>query len=256
MLFSYHYFDGADIGALLDAFDCPTLDVFADSGAYSAASLGKPIEPQQYIEWIARWGDRFTACAAPDVIGDAEATAAATETMLAQIKGRAVLPVFHFGEPWEFLEHWATRLPYIALGGMVPFIRQPKLLRAWLDESFARIPSGVKVHGFGMTTLPLILPFPWYSVDSSSWAASVRFGMLVLFNSRTGRVEKVDMRKRADLMRHREVLGQYGLTPSEVMNTRYKRERIVGATIASWSRLEAWLTAREANHGEEAETGT
>jgi hypothetical protein len=255
MLLSFHYYGKSDIKAILDEFAASEpLDVFADSGAFSAVGTGVPLQPERYVEWASKWGHLFTALAAPDVIGDPEATARETEKMLQILPSHTVLPVFHFGEPWEFLEHWVKRCGYIALGGMVPYVRRQRLLKAWLTEAFSRIPTTTRIHGFGLTTFSLLRAHPWYSVDSSSWGASVRYGTLVLFNTRTGRQESVDMRKRAELMRHREVLGQYGLTPSDVMNTNYERKRVVGATIASWSKLEAWLTAREAKHGEE-ETG-
>jgi hypothetical protein len=34
----------------------------------------------------------------------------------------------------------------------------------------------VKVHGFGLTSLPMMLRYPWWSVDSTSWVMTGRMG--------------------------------------------------------------------------------
>ena len=44
-----------------------------------------------------------------------------------------------------------------------------------------------KVHGFGITSLQLILRFPWYSVDSTSWVLTSRFGAIFIPESTKGR---------------------------------------------------------------------
>jgi hypothetical protein len=36
----------------------------------------------------------------------------------------------------------------------------------------------IKVHGFGLTSLPLMLRYPWYSVDSTSWVITGRLGSI------------------------------------------------------------------------------
>ena len=39
----------------------------------------------------------------------------------------------------------------------------------------------MRVHGFGLTTFPLVERYPWFSVDSSSWAAISRNGGVLLY---------------------------------------------------------------------------
>ena len=38
----------------------------------------------------------------------------------------------------------------------------------------------VKVHGFGLTSLSLMLRFPWFSVDSTSWVVTGRMGSIYI----------------------------------------------------------------------------
>ena len=49
--------------------------------------------------------------------------------------------------------------------------------REWLEGVFERYPNH-KYHGFGMTDLTLIWEYPWYSVDSRSWAKGVQYGQV------------------------------------------------------------------------------
>jgi hypothetical protein len=59
------------------------------------------------------------------------------------------------------------------------------VLRGWLDQLFSTFlcKDGwpiVKVHGFGLTTLKLLLRYPWYSVDSTSWVMESRNGRIYI----------------------------------------------------------------------------
>jgi len=63
----------------------------------------------------------------------------------------------------------------------------------WLDDCFQYIcdPDGmptVKVHGFAVTSLKIMLRYPWYSVDSTSWIMTGRMGKIYLpFRTRDGK---------------------------------------------------------------------
>lgn len=249
ILLSYHYYRDENLDELLDAcFGGMPIDVFADSGAYSAFTVGKPINEAEYIAWVNRWKHRFTAVSAPDVIGDPSATTAATQRMLAQVTGVPVLPVFHVGEPWSVLENWLQdpRIDYMAFGGMVPFTRRLKLLDAWVTKAFKIIGDRpMKVHGFGLTTWPLLLKHPFYSVDSSSWTAGFRYASLQLFDPARGKFQDVAMGQRAELLKHARLLAAYGLRPTEAQASGYNRDQIVATAVLSWQRAEAWLAKRK-----------
>jgi hypothetical protein len=189
ILLSWHYYRDDDIDALLD--ECfgdlnVELDVFADSGAFSAFTVGKAIDPVEYASWVNRYAHRFSAAAGPDVIGDPAETYRATVEMKKTVTAIPVLPTFHVGEDWDWLDKCCQLSDHIALGGMVPYTRRRKLLGAWLTKAFGKIPEHVKVHGFGLTTWPLLLAFPWYSVDSSSWTAGFRYAALQRSTRRAG----------------------------------------------------------------------
>ena len=245
ILISYHYYKNADVGKLLDeCFDDRPIDVFCDSGAYSALTQGEAIDPQTYIDWVNRWPGRFSAIAGPDVIGDPVASATATELMLKQVDHAPVLPTFHVGEDWKWLDRCLAMSKYIAFGGMVPYTRRRNLLGSWITKAFRVVPDETRVHGFGLTTWPLLTRFPWYSVDSSSWTSGFRYAQLMLFDERWARFREVKTNDREDLLRHCKLLQRYGLRPKQALASDYDRDLLVGVSVESWQRAEDWLNKR------------
>lgn len=151
--------------------------VFLDSGAFSAFTMGVDVDLPAYCRYILENIDIIevidgNVCASVlDSIGSAEGT---YHNQVAMEKlGVRPLPCYHYGEPVKWLEWYVANYDHITIGGMVP-ISTPQL-RIWLDriwEKYLIDGSGrakIKVHGFGLTTISLMTPYPWYSVDSSSW---------------------------------------------------------------------------------------
>lgn len=161
--------------------------VFLDSGAFSAYTLGIKLSVQEYCEYIQRnldiirVEDGAVMASVLDGIGDADQTW--RNQMEMEWRGVRPLPCFHFGEPPEALEWYVKNYEYITLGGMVG--ASTEQLRNWLErvwEHYLLDGSGrarLKVHGFGITAIPLMQEFDWYSCDSSSWIQSAAFGTVV-----------------------------------------------------------------------------
>jgi hypothetical protein len=249
LLLSYFYYRDEDIQALLSAcFPDRKVDLFADSGAFSAFTTGTPVGLDGYAEWLNRWGHLFTCAAGFDVIGDPAATQWATEELLRRVSCVQILPVFHLGEDPKYLQHWFGRTDYLAFGGMVPHSARPDFVAAWLRQSFAQLPPDVRVHGFGMTSWNTLKNFPWYSVDSSSWTAPFRYASLPLFNSQRSAWEKLDMRDHRALLKAAPLLSEYRLRPSQCHAGSYDRDLICGASVEAWQRAEEWLNKRRAKN--------
>lgn len=150
------------------------IKLFLDSGAFSAKSQGVKIDIYKYIEFIKKYKKHIEVYANLDVIGDAEASLDNQKIM--EAAGLSPLPCFHYGEPFKYLKYYIKNYNYIALGGMVGASSE---ISNWLDLLFSDyIPMNTKVHGFGMTNLKLMLRFPWFSVDSSSWCITGRMGSI------------------------------------------------------------------------------
>lgn len=164
--------------------------VFLDSGAFSAFSLGSEIDIGRYCDYIHENADIIDFPSVLDAIGDAEGTFRNQEEM--ERRGTNPLPCFHYGEPTDLLDYYVSKYPYITIGGMVP-ISSPQL-KVWLDRlweqhlTHADGTPKIKVHGFGLTSLPLMMRYPWYSVDSSTWVQWAANGM-ILVPTRTGQLD-------------------------------------------------------------------
>lgn len=153
--------------------------IFLDSGAFSAWSKGVKIDIDEYISFIKQHQEYLTYYAVLDVIGDPDKTYENQKYMEKQ--GVSPIPCYHYGEDVSWLKRYLNEgHEFIALGGMVPISTRDLL--SWLDNLFSQyltdeegLPK-VKIHGFGMTSLKLMLRYPWYSVDSTSWVLTGRFG--------------------------------------------------------------------------------
>lgn len=169
---------------------------FLDSGAFSAWSRGTSIDIDEYCAFIKANIELIEVCACLDVIPGApgrKATVQEREQAAEQTwtnyqymlnEGLDPLPVFHYGEDFRFLERMLDfGCKYIGIGGLVG-IPSPNR-RAWLDRLFLRLTDDkgmpiVKTHGFGMTSVPLIFRYPWYSVDSTTWIKITANGAVYL----------------------------------------------------------------------------
>ena len=184
ILESYHY-----IGSqrYVDQMRANNAKVFLDSGAFSAYTLGVEIDLLTYCDYIKRnmdlWRveDGVVMVSVLDGIGDPLKT---YQNQLAMEQlGVKPLPCFHAGEDERYLEYYVKNYEYITLGGMVG--SSTKQLCIWLDRIWERYlidGSGrprLKVHGFGITAIPIMERYPWYSVDSSSWIQSAAFGSII-----------------------------------------------------------------------------
>jgi hypothetical protein len=116
------------------------------------------------------------------VIGNAEETYKNQKYM--ESKGLHPLPVYHTPfESFDWLKKYLDEeYSFIAFGGLAGKEITSVTLRPLLDEAFSKyicdskgIPK-VKIHGFGLTAFDLMLRYPWYSVDSTSWVMNSRFG--------------------------------------------------------------------------------
>lgn len=186
-------------------FDSGPVELFLDSGAFSAMTKKVHIDLDEYIEFIKKHEKYISVYANLDVIDDPDATWKNQKKM--EAAGLHPLPTFHYGEDEKWLLRYLDRYEYIALGGMVPI--STRELSVWLDHLFATRICGrdgmpkVKVHGFGMTSLKLMLRFPWYSVDSTSWVMTGRMGGIYMPHWRNGEWEysedsiKVDLSSRS-----------------------------------------------------------
>lgn len=182
---SYHYVYRQ---SAVDKLRRDGVKVFLDSGAYSAFTQGIEVDIPKYCAYIQRNNDIIETvdgvlmASVLDGIGDPLKTWQNQQHM----ESLGVKPIccFHYGEDERWLEYYMANYEYVALGGLVPISTDQKT--HWLDRIFDKYlcdGSGrlkVKVHGFGLTSLPLMQRYPWYSVDSSTWVQWSSNGMILV----------------------------------------------------------------------------
>lgn len=196
-LFSYYYHNDK-VGGILDKEVRASIalqhELFLDSGAYSAFTKKETISIKEYGTFILKHGHNFAVKANLDDIGDTGPKS--WENMKAlESMGCNVFPVFHFDDDYRYLTKMLDEgYPFMALGGLVG--ASTKKLMEWLDHVWANYLVDSKghprtnVHGFGLTSFPLMFRYPWYSVDSSSWVMTSIFGSCVFVLD--GKLVKID----------------------------------------------------------------
>ena len=184
ILESYHYICK---GEYVNQMRADGARVFLDSGAFSAYTLGKEVELGAYVQFIQqnkdiiREEDGVLLAAVLDSIGDDLGTWVNQQKM--EKMGITPVPCFHYGEDERYLDFYSNNYDYISLGGLVG-APTPVLIK-WLDRMWDRYlvdgagRAKLKVHGFGVTSIPIMNRYPWRSCDSSSWVQNTSFGAVI-----------------------------------------------------------------------------
>lgn len=96
--------------------------------------------------------------------------------------GLSPMPVVHWGTPLEWVrKHLKEGYDLLGLGGLGQEANKSRY-RRWADEVYQllcplpkRLPV-VRTHGFAMTSFDLLVRYPWWSVDSTSWVKMAAYG--------------------------------------------------------------------------------
>lgn len=170
--------------------------LWLDSGAFSAWTRGKVIDVEDYGLHCLSNGHLYAAYFNLDVIpGSPGATRTPSMTEVAaeagwnnyqflRRMGLDPIPVYHIGERRYWLERMVGEgATYIGLGGIA--MERERGRRTWLDEVFGFLCGSkgypaVKVHGLGVTTIPLIHHYPWFTSDSTSWVMGSKTGTCMI----------------------------------------------------------------------------
>jgi hypothetical protein len=135
------------------------------------------------------------------------------------------VPVIHYTTPVSWIEFYIDRgYPYIALGGLVGSTKH-RGSHDWLHRAFEIIcdtpdrKPRVRTHGFGVTSYDLLLKFPWYSVDSSTWTKLGAYGAILVPHRRGGKfifTEKPYKVEVSEDSPERKELGKHFMTYSKL----------------------------------------
>lgn len=174
--------------------------LFLDSGAYSAWIKDEELSIDHYISYIKKYRHLIDAYVCMDRIpgvksltptqeeGDAAAQETYDNFRRMRDAGLDPIPVFHQGERFEWLERYLVdeKCGYIGLATdkmIDAYTRRARI--NWLDHVFTRITDeagvpNVQTHGFAITSIPLLVRYPWTTVDSTTWSLVGSFGFILV----------------------------------------------------------------------------
>jgi hypothetical protein len=222
LLLSYDESPGAwrlNQGLLLD----PSARLMVDSGAYTAWTQGKEIDLESYAEFCrglmscagcrvdfvnldvipGRPARRPGGGAARKAAGAGRAGEARRRPTPEEVEqsarrgwknlekirslGVPAMPVFHQFESFHWLERMLDSYDYIGISPSNDEVTDSKF--NWLQDVFALLVGRtrlVRTHAFGATADRLLLGFPFYSADSTTWQNPLKYGELLKVALRRG----------------------------------------------------------------------
>lgn len=166
--------------------------LFIDSGAYTAYTLGKEVDVDEYIDYLNSIDKHLTIFAQVDKIPGKHGEPKTVEDIVSApelswenylyMRDKVnspdkLLPIFHRRENWKCLERMLEtkfcnkHIPYIGIAATTDSSVKEK--EEWFHKVFEVIKKSsnpnVKTHAFGMTSLRLLESFPFTSADSTGW---------------------------------------------------------------------------------------
>lgn len=152
----------------------------------------------RFIAYMFEHKDDVTHYSNLDVINNPEKTY--ENQCILEEAGLEPIPVFHLGNDTKWLEFYIKNYDYIAIGGLVP--NPTRVLLPMLDRLFKEcivddrgFPK-VKLHGFACTSIPLMIRYPWYSVDSATCKKLGIYGSILMQEYSTGKLKPISVSTR------------------------------------------------------------
>lgn len=242
ILFSYYYHSDKKFSDIKKKFFKDGVNVFADSGGYTAMTKGVDIDIAHYCQWIKENEEHLDCYANLDVIGNQVLTRKNQSVM--ESTGLSPVPVFHVGSGLKEFRRLCEEYDYIAIGGMVPYMKVLKDILPFLKKVFD-IAGDKKIHGFGCTNLKALFDFPWYSVDSATWLVGMRFGEVPVFDQKTFTIKRISFGDWNEWRKHRRMIERLGYDWRELASGRVlNKTTLLNLCRATFEEIEECLTEK------------
>lgn len=168
LLIAYPYLNSKAVDAITRMGN--SVELMVDSGAFTAWQSGKPINLQDYINFIKALPVRPFMYVMLDVIGDPVRTRQNYDEMRRQ--GLSPVPVWTRGDSIEALDHYASTASVVCMGGLVrKGISPVPYLMAMRKHT-----QDTHVHLLGVNRMQLLKALRPYSCDSSNFTGALRYG--------------------------------------------------------------------------------
>lgn len=150
------------------------INILIDSGAFSIYNSGKTVDIEEYYRFIENspisWNFISLDVIPPDNPTKKELMKAVDQGFenykyLSKLNHK-ILPTYHYGEPISILKKYISITDYICAG---PKRGAGQSADEYYKMIFKNTTNQIKVHGLANTSLPSLLKYPFYSVDSISY---------------------------------------------------------------------------------------
>lgn len=180
VLVSFFYIQG--FRKLRDTTDMHPRLWTLDSGAFSAWSSGKVIDMDALMEECRN--PMWHECVSLDVVHDPQKSL--ENALKMQAAGCKSYPVFHVGEPMEYLDEYVRCFPKVGLS--CRFGEPVNESFRFLERCFSRHwPK--KYHSFGWVMRRMLMTFPFHSADTATWNnGPARWGRWVAWGSANAKI--------------------------------------------------------------------
>ena len=177
ILISYAYKDTFEWERLFSLVEKKEIQILIDSGAFTAYTLGKPIDLKEYCAWLHEYKKYFWNYFQLDVIRESDKTFNNYISM--RKEGLAPIPIFTLGSKQKQLDKYFEYTDFVGIGGLVgskmgEYI--PKLC-AYFNK------HKKKCHLLGYTRDKVLKTFRPYSCDSSNILGGAKFGAQCYFDN-------------------------------------------------------------------------
>ncbi|MDB4442108.1 hypothetical protein N9219_01660 [bacterium] len=162
--------------------------VMTDSGAYSVLKKKAKINLEDYIQYLQDNWDVIDHAISLDRISDGKKSY--DNYMAMRSEGLPVVPVYHLGTDLNYLYAYLDMADYVGISlhkDTDPKKQIPELDDLWeyhlTDRD--RFPIA-RCHLFGVSSVPVISRYAWYSFDNTAWWRVPGYGGLYLAESDNG----------------------------------------------------------------------
>jgi len=156
----------------------PFSDVMIDSGAYGVETGTGGVNVKGYSLWLEIYLNSYPQIKTYvnlDILGSPVESMKNQEYM--ESLGLKPMPVYHYGEPPEFLDKMCSKYKYVGLGGLAVGKMPSQNLKTFWEWVAERHPEN-DFHIFGAMSMNAISKYQPYSIDSSSWAVGTKYRRL------------------------------------------------------------------------------
>lgn len=179
LLISYAYLRDAQytLDWLIEITRELDVELFLDSGAFTAFNSGREIELDEYIGFLKEHHSMFFGYMQLDKLQDPAVSAANLREM--KRAGLKPIPIHVFGDDQKRMDELFELSDVVALGGF----RRPH--RGAAPKNYVvekmRWAAGRNVHWLGYTNLKMVQSLTPFSCDCSSFTQGVRYGNLSFY---------------------------------------------------------------------------